>query len=406
MLRMTSLSKDFDVRLKNETLPRFVEYCTQEKQKNLSALSNGELAELWRSRCARTLDEFAPQSLMPGLIGAMAMERLRLLLEEWVWDESASKLAMELSVSGEMDQTLLAGAGLHAVGAGEMTLEAWLKEHGHRGPREMELASPRWRECADDVMSMAKALKANPADRHRQRVQQTERTLCAILEKLPSRAKSKIIAAIELVRRYLLYRETGKHYLMLGFDLLRDAAIEAGKRLGIGEGVFFLEQDEMLESLEVGFAPIDLIQKRMACWKANISIQPKRVIDRQSLETPGDDPADQNSQATSLSSGVATGEAFVAQNLDEARGMKKGNILVCPKTDPAWTPLFAIASGLVIEQGGVLSHGAIVARGNEHPGRCASRRHRTFQNRGSNCGRRQPGNSNARIRTSDPFNFR
>jgi pyruvate,water dikinase len=59
---------------------------------------------------------------------------------------------------------------------------------------------------------------------------------------------------------------------------------------------------------------------------------------------------------------VAAGTARVVFDPRESRDLGEGYILVCPSTDPGWTPLFVSACGLVVERGGVLSHGAIVAR--------------------------------------------
>jgi pyruvate,water dikinase len=61
-------------------------------------------------------------------------------------------------------------------------------------------------------------------------------------------------------------------------------------------------------------------------------------------------------------SGVVTAQAKVVHSLEEADKLKKGEILVAPYTNPGWTPLFSLASGIVMEEGGLLSHGAVVAR--------------------------------------------
>jgi phosphohistidine swiveling domain-containing protein len=67
-------------------------------------------------------------------------------------------------------------------------------------------------------------------------------------------------------------------------------------------------------------------------------------------------------KGTPVSAGVVTGKARVARSLEEAQHIQPGEILIVPFTDVAWTPLFAIAGGLATEIGGVVSHGAVVAR--------------------------------------------
>ena len=63
-----------------------------------------------------------------------------------------------------------------------------------------------------------------------------------------------------------------------------------------------------------------------------------------------------------IAPGIATGTATIIFDPEQAAGACTDYILVCPSTDPGWTALFVHARGLVVEQGGVLSHGAIVAR--------------------------------------------
>lgn len=67
-------------------------------------------------------------------------------------------------------------------------------------------------------------------------------------------------------------------------------------------------------------------------------------------------------QGVSASAGVARGPARVVRTLDDALGLQAGEVLVCPTTDPRWTPLFALAAALVTDQGGSLAHAAVVAR--------------------------------------------
>jgi pyruvate,water dikinase len=67
-------------------------------------------------------------------------------------------------------------------------------------------------------------------------------------------------------------------------------------------------------------------------------------------------------QGLGISAGVVTGPVRVLHSLSEADRLKPGEILVAQATDPGWTPLFLSASGLIMEMGGMLSHGAVVAR--------------------------------------------
>jgi pyruvate,water dikinase len=67
-------------------------------------------------------------------------------------------------------------------------------------------------------------------------------------------------------------------------------------------------------------------------------------------------------QGTAVSSGMARGKARICRSLEDAEFLQEGEILITPQTDVGWTPYFSVAAGLVTEIGGMLSHGAVVAR--------------------------------------------
>ena len=96
------------------------------------------------------------------------------------------------------------------------------------------------------------------------------------------------------------------------------------------------------------------------------SIYVPHVVRSDDLEAigraPAPGPSDRELRGLVVSPGIARGRARVVCGLHEAEDLRQGEILVASYTDPAWTPLFFLAGGLVLEQGGVLSHGAIVAR--------------------------------------------
>ena len=176
---------------------------------------------------------------------------------------------------------------------------------------------------------------------------------------------------LELVRRYVAFREDGKDYLMLGYELLRRIALVAGRRLNVGEDVFYLTREEMFAALRSGAAPLPLIEKRQRAYRAESRLSLPGVLDAPAVATLGEDSALPTTgaaagghRAFAVSSGAARGRAVIFHAPTDAgeTPLEKGYILVCPSTDPSWTPLFVNAAGLVMECGGTLSHGAVVAR--------------------------------------------
>jgi rifampicin phosphotransferase len=335
---------------------------------DLGPLSADQLLRLWQDHESLTLDTFGPHLLMPGLIAAMAMGNLRTFLQETLWDEDADALAQLLSAGGVPDRTVVANAELHEVGKGNRPLETWLTEHGHRTAGEFDLAAPRWRERPTAVRHMADRLAAGegPLERQRRNAEAVNQQLASLRGRFRGAQRRELDRFVSLVRRYITLREDSKDSLMLGYDLLRDLALEAGRRLEVGPDVFYLTRDELFEALHVGFAPYHLIELRKTAHRAESRLTLPRVIDVEAIDTLGEmqgaKPSADGYKALAVSSGQAQGPARILHSPTEAGDLGQGYILVCPSTDPSWTPLFVNAAGLVLECGGTLSHGAVVAR--------------------------------------------
>ena len=422
--RLSELAGHFDRDLSRRIIPEFVAWCAEEKARDLGALSGPELAQLWLDRHNRVLDKFAPQSLLPSLIAGMAVEDLRAFVAEHFWQDEIEpeELAATLATPAKPDRTMRANAEMYALSLGQSTAETWLARHGHRASDEFDLASPRWREQPAELLSMAAGLKdgADPMQLHRTRVHKVRAEVARLRERLGRRDRADFDRRLQLARRYVVFREDGKDYLMLGYDLLRDLAVEAGKRLGLGDDAFWLTADEMLEALGGCHAAASLslaeacggpsgnmlpekspeawhqvsatISQRKALHQAQARVTLPHVIDTQAIDSvlaPAEVESADSYPAFAVSAGLASGPAWVVQSrhqasearsesaapndgttmLPQATTARKhgthaasGYILVCPSTDPSWTPLFVNAAGLVMECGGTLSHGAIVAR--------------------------------------------
>ncbi len=195
--------------------------------------------------------------------------------------------------------------------------------------------------------------------------EEVNRRIDQLRARLPRGSRAEFDRLVDVVRRYVAFREDGKDFLMLGYDLLRDTAREFGNRLEVGEDIFYLTRQDMFDALRVGFAPHHLIETRKNAYRAEARLQLPRVLDEKSIDGIGVVPEVKNVdgyKAFAVSSGNAAGPARVLHSPIDAGELGRGYILVCPSTDPSWTPLFVNAAGLVLECGGTLSHGAVVAR--------------------------------------------
>jgi len=364
---LRELSGNFDRQMSDEIIPRFEQYVRDEKAVDPAALSVPEWLGRWQSREREVMDRFAAESLMPGLMVGMAMEDLRSFISEHFWDEEPDQLAYELSAGGDPDLTVAANQGLHDIAAGIGGVEEWLSRFGHRAPEEFDLGAPRWRESPELVERMAGHMKGavSPMARHEAMVDEVRSKVEALKSSLPPRSRSEFAERLALVHRYLRFREDGKYFLMLGYDLLRDMLLDAARRLDLGDGVFLLDLEELHDALTTGIAPLHLIETRRELRMAERRLVLPDVITEDDLGSLGVAPALEGGdrlEAFVLSGGTCSGPARIVHSPQEAGKLGKDYVLVCPSTDPSWTPLFVGATGVILERGGTLSHGAVVAR--------------------------------------------
>jgi len=365
---LDSLATGLEHELREGLFKEIAAYVARAKTQALASLPIDQLLELWQGHERRVLDVFGPRLLMPAMISGMAMGDLRTFLQETLWDEDAEALSRLISSGGEPDRTVMADAELYEVGQGRRPIRAWLAEHGHRAAGEFDLAAPRWREQPEAAQEMADRLAKGdgPLERHGRHVEEVNRQVAAIRTRLAGAGRPEFDRGVSLVQRYVRLREDSKDSLMLGYDLLRDLALEAGRRLDVGQDVFFLTREEFLDSLRMGFAPYHLIEQRKAAYQTEARLTLPRMIDAKAVDSLGEvpevKPTAGGHKAFAVSSGESAGPARILRSPTEAGDMGRGYVLVCPSTDPSWTPLFVNAAGLVLECGGTLSHGAVVAR--------------------------------------------
>jgi pyruvate,water dikinase len=181
---------------------------------------------------------------------------------------------------------------------------------------------------------------------------------------LSASLRSNLGAEVRSLQTYLGLRETAKHYLMKGYALIRRILVKLDGRFRLGGGVFFLAPDE-LPRLTAGEDLSSLIAERQRCRAILLSLDVPQVLfsdDLEAIGRPVTVAGADSLQGVPVSAGVAEAPALVLQEPTGVELPSEPYILVCPSTDPAWVPLFVHARGLVMETGGVLSHGAIVAR--------------------------------------------
>jgi phosphohistidine swiveling domain-containing protein len=320
-----------------------------------SGLADAELLPTLQKLLERILVRFARNSLKPTALAAVALADLQEQLASVMPRPVAENLARELTIGVRLDPEADLPGALRDLAHGRISRAAFLQKFGHRGSQEMELSRPRWNEDARSLDS----LRPGPEP-----VLPTVEERLAACSHLTAEQRPLLLPAIHRLQDYLALRETAKHYLMMGMAQIRRVLLEIGQRRQIEEGIFFLLPDE-LPRLLAGetFGPV--IAQRRRRRAVALSLECPDVLFSDDLEAIGRPlplPTGEVFHGVPLSAGVAEAVALVLEHPEGAKPPPEGYILVCPSTDPAWVPLFVQARGLVMETGGVLSHGAIVAR--------------------------------------------
>ena len=365
-MRLRKCRADFDQRLTENIFPAF-QAEVEAEQKLLDAdLSDAELVAKFQTWRAKTLDDFAPTALTATLLAGFSLQRLEAALQKCL-DETAAKTLASRLISGlSGNLTVETNEKLWQVATDDLALTDFLKDYGHRAVDEFELAQPRWREDPTYLEQVIASFQQESVAHFTRQVEQRESAEAELSAALGDKAnlRKQIESELDFTRRYMPFRETAKFYLMLGYEQIRRALLELDNRYELDGGVFYLMPDE-LEQLIGGDDFTDIITTRKIERELMLQIEVPDVIFSDALEDMGK-PISRDAAETytgvGVSAGVATGKARVLLTPTDVQPSDRDYILVCPSTDPAWTPLFLHAAGLVMERGGLLSHGAVVAR--------------------------------------------
>jgi pyruvate,water dikinase len=288
------------------------------------------------------------------------------------------QVAERLRADGPSAARLRAGSGpLPDVLRGE--LDRFLARHGHRAVAEIDLGVPRWRDDPAYVLGvLANYLRLEDRNAAPDAVfARGAAAAGAALDAVVARVRERSAVRARLVRWALRrtrelagLRETHKDFLVRMIAAARAELGAVGAELA-GRGlladpadVFFLDLVEARSAL-AGADHREVVAQRRAEHERELR---RRHVPRVLLSDGTEPEALVAPRAvegalvgTAASAGEVTGVARVVLDPSDAH-LEPGEILVAPSTDPGWTPLFLTAGGLVMEMGGAVSHGAVVAR--------------------------------------------
>ncbi|WP_132012267.1 phosphoenolpyruvate synthase [Hydrogenispora ethanolica] len=272
-------------------------------------------------------------------------------------------------------------APLEGGAAVQRALEGFLDQYGMRCPGEIDITRPRWSEkptaLIPAILSNIKNCAPNAAsvkfEQGRLEAERKERDLVSRLEKLPGgkRKARKTRRMISLLRHFIGYREYPKYTFIQRYWIYKQALLqEAAKLVRNGlirekEDVYYLAFDEFREAVRTNRLDYRVIAERKAQYQGYEKLTPPRVLTSEGENVagayrtghlpPGALPG------IPVSAGVIEGRARVVLKMADAV-IENGDILVTVFTDPSWTPVFVSVKGLVTEVGGMMTHGAVIAR--------------------------------------------
>ncbi len=260
-------------------------------------------------------------------------------------------------------------------------IRAYLDRYGMRCVGEIDITRPRWSERPTTLLPMIltniKNFEPGAGERRfeqgRQEAWKKEQELLERLRALPDgeRKAEETKRMIDRVRTFIGYREYPKYGMVSRYFVYKQALLDEAERLvraevlGEKEDIFFLRFAELHDVVRTNQVDDELIRRRKEAFRSYQALTPPRVLTSDGEAVAGayrrDDLPTGALVGLPVSAGTVEGRARVILDMAEA-DLEPGDILVTAHTDPSWTPLFVAITGLVTEVGGLMTHGAVIAR--------------------------------------------
>lgn len=260
-------------------------------------------------------------------------------------------------------------------------IENYLTKYGMRCPGEIDLTKTRWIENPTTLIPLILSnIKNFGPHASKQKFEQgeiasrnKEQEILERLKQLPGGSQKAIDtkAKIAVLRHFIGYREYPKYGMIHRYFIYKQALLKTADQLvqhGIlkqKEDIYFLYFDELQETVRTNKVNYALITARKNDFTSYEKLTPPRIITSDGEIITGkynrDNIPEKALIGLPVSSGIIKGRARVILDMEHA-DLEPGDILVTPFTDPSWTPTFVSIEGLITEVGGLMTHGAVIAR--------------------------------------------
>jgi pyruvate,water dikinase len=353
---------------------------------------------------------FTPQSMAVIMAGMNASLWINEKMQEWLGEKNAADTLSQSvpnNITSEMGLALLDVADeirpypevtdylqhtkddnfldeLAKLNGGNETQHAintYLNKYGMRCAGEIDITKARWSEkpivlvpmILNNIKNFEPAESARKFERGLQEASKKEQELLDRLKQLPDgeQKAEETKQKISLIRNFAGYREYPKYGIVSRSFIYKQALLREAEQLvqaGLiheKEDVYYLHFDELREVVRTGKLDYQIIDERKIEHKLYEKLNPPRVITSDGEIIAGrykrENLPVEAIVGLPVSAGIIEGRARVILNMEDA-DLDEGDILVTTFTDPSWTPLFVSIKGLITEVGGLMTHGAVIAR--------------------------------------------
>ncbi|HEE9034599.1 phosphoenolpyruvate synthase [Bacillus cereus] len=353
---------------------------------------------------------FHPQSMAVIMAGMNALSWINEKIEQWLGEKNAADVlsqSVQHNITSEMGLALLDVADvirpypeviaylqhveddsfldeLIQFKGGEKVrdaIDAFLNKYGMRCSGEIDITKTRWSEQPATIIPMILnhirdfeyGASKRKFEEGLQEALKKEAELLERLQHLPD-GEQKVEETKRMIcnlRNFIGYREYPKYGMIHRYFIYKQALLKEAEKLVKNnvldeiEDIYYLTFEELHEVVRTNKLDYKIIHKQKNAYKLYEKLTPPRVITSDGEIITGKYKRE-NLPAEAIvglpvSSGVVEGRARVILNMEDAN-LEDGDILVTAFTDPGWTPLFVSIKGLVTEVGGLMTHGAVIAR--------------------------------------------
>jgi pyruvate,water dikinase len=319
-------------------------------------------------------------------LAELSYSLLRRMLQRWMGPQQGQEMATQLvtglpNKSLEMNSALAGMAELKDESLRATALESFLMDFGHRS-FHLDIYYPTFADDHSQVTDLVGQLTERSREQPTDLGAWRERTLPEIDKALgsgfvPALRRPLLRHVVGLAQRYMPMREDQRFYWQKTLAVLRKLFLLLGQRmadagaLNGADRVFFLTKQEIeafaLHETREGYASLaDERQQRYQRLQRDYDAAPSQAYpaflhgNQPMHSAPGEGEVTLKGQA--VSAGLARGRVAVCFSPSEFDKVSAGDVLVARSIDPAWTPVFGLLGGLILEHGGQLSHGVVVAR--------------------------------------------